>query len=324
MSNHGLLNSEMITALYRAFLGREPEPPALAYYMEALAEGSLDARSLITLFQNCDEYKYRQRQTNVEEEQLLRRDSVECVEYVSQEGLQTPLPDSDLIFLVVGHRDPQAFDMARRPSVDAIISFLSQAEIDYSGFGSILDFGCGCGRVLAGWEGRLSPETRLLGCDINPFLVNFCQKNISHAEIVQSSYYPPLPFRDGQFDFIYAASVYTHLTLPAMLQCTGEIARILRPDGVAMITTHGSYFVPQLERTSKRGSSLLAEKGYHVELLGSPEDTWEGSNNYGTFVSPDFLRRLFIGFELVRIFPGISFGYNHFSGHQDISIFRRS
>jgi SAM-dependent methyltransferase len=264
MSTHHLADSEMVTALYRAFLEREPEPPALAHYMEALSAGSLDARSLITLFQNCDEYKYRQRQTNVEEEQL------------------------------------------------------------YSGFGSILDFGCGCGRVLAGWEGRLSPETRLLGCDINPLLVNFCQKNISHAEIVQSSYYPPLPFRDGQFDFIYAASVYTHLSLPAMLQWTGEIARILRPDGVAMITTHGSYFVPQLERTSKRGSSLLAEKGYHVELLGSPEDTWEGSNNYGTFVSPDFLRRLFIGFELVRIFPGISFGYNHFSGHQDISIFRRS
>jgi hypothetical protein len=60
MSTHGLLNSEMITALYRAFLGREPEPPALAYYMEALAEGGLDARSLIAVFQNCDEYRRRQ------------------------------------------------------------------------------------------------------------------------------------------------------------------------------------------------------------------------------------------------------------------------
>jgi hypothetical protein len=71
--------------------------------------------------------------------------------------MQTPLPDSDLIFLVVGHRRS---------------------------------------RVLAGWEEHLSPETRLLRCDINPFLVNFCQKNLSHAEILQFCYYPPLPFRD--------------------------------------------------------------------------------------------------------------------------------
>jgi Methyltransferase domain len=60
MITRGLANAEMITVLYRAFLGREPEPPALAHYMEALAEGSLDARSLITVFQNCDEYRQRQ------------------------------------------------------------------------------------------------------------------------------------------------------------------------------------------------------------------------------------------------------------------------
>ena len=60
MSIHGLADSEMISALYRAFLGREPEPPALAHYMEALAEGSLDAKALIAAFQNCEEYRQRQ------------------------------------------------------------------------------------------------------------------------------------------------------------------------------------------------------------------------------------------------------------------------
>src|ERR1700720_2144582 len=65
MSTHGLLDSEMITALYRAFLGREPEPPALAHYMEALAEGSLDAKALIAAFQNCEEYRHRHSTTHL-------------------------------------------------------------------------------------------------------------------------------------------------------------------------------------------------------------------------------------------------------------------
>jgi hypothetical protein len=48
-----------------------------------------------------------------------------------------------------------------------------------------------------------------------------------------------------------------------------------------------------------------------------------GSNNYATFVSPDFLRRLFIGFDAVAIYPGVSDGPDAFAVFQDTNIFRR-
>lgn len=203
-----------------------------------------------------------------------------------------------------GHRDYQAFDISRRNAVETIITLLGQAGINYANFRSILDLGCGCGRILAGWEGRLSPETRLFGCDINPMLVEFCQEKISHAEVVRNLYYPPLPYGDSQFDFIYAISMYTHLSLAAMLQWTGEILRILRPEGIALITTCGSYYAPMLTQVSKEGSALLTERGYYVHLFGSASETWEGSNNYLTYVSSDFLRRLFVGFQTIRMYPG--------------------
>lgn len=254
-------------------------------------------------------------------------------EYVSKVGLSTPLPSSDLIYLVAGHRNYAAFDISRRNAVETITSLLGQAGVEFASFRSILDLGCGCGRILAGWEGRLSPETRLFGCDINPTLVKFCQEKISHAEVAQNSYYPPLPYKDSQFDFIYAVSVYTHLNLPAMLQWTGEILRILRPGGIALITTHGSYYATQLAQISKEGSALHAEKGYYVHLIGRASDTFEGSNYYGTYVSPDFLRRLFVGFQLIRMYPGVSHGPilesfyqvgEAFVAYQDIAIFRKS
>jgi SAM-dependent methyltransferase len=233
---------------------------------------------------------------------------------------------------VAGHRDYHAFDVSRRTGVDTIIDFLCQAGIDYATFQSILDLGCGCGRILAGWEGRLSPETRLFGCDINPKLVDFCQEKITFAEVVRNLYYPQLPYGDSQFDFIYAISVYTHLSLPAMLQWTGEILRILRPGGIALITTHGSYYASSLAQISKEGSALLAERGHYVHLFGSASETWEGSNNYAAYVSPDFLRRLFVGFQMLRMYPGVSHGpilehwhqVNEFLvAYQDIAIFRK-
>ncbi|MGH6842653.1 MAG: class I SAM-dependent methyltransferase [Methylocella sp.] len=258
--------------------------------------------------------------------------SVETVEYVSKAGLSTPLPSLDLIHLVGGHRDYHAFDVSRRNAVETIITLLGQAGLDYANFRSILDLGCGCGRILAGWEGRLSSETSLFGCDINPMLVEFCKANISHAEVILNSYYPPLPYCDGKFDLIYAISVYTHLELPAMLQWTGEILRILQPGGIAFITTHGSWYAPSLAQSSKEGSALLAERGYYTQLFGPASETWEGSNNYGAYVSPDFLRRLFIGFQMIRMYPGVSHGpiLKHWDqvsetlvAYQDIAIFRK-
>ena len=249
--------------------------------------------------------------------------NVDHGEYVSKEQLSTPLPDPELIFLVNGHRDLHAFDISRRATAENIIALLSDANIDYTAFGSILDFGCGCGRVLAGWEGKLRRETQLFGCDINQTLIEFCQKNIRFAKTMTSSYYPPLPYDNDQFDFVYAASVYTHLTLPALLQWTGELARIVKQSGVVMLSYHGTYYAKTLAEISKIGSSLLAERGYYVHLHGEEKGTWKGSNNYATFLSSEFLLNIFRGFQLVKIYPGISDGPNPFASYQDIVIFRR-
>ena len=234
--------------------------------------------------------------------------------------LSTPIPPPGLIYLVNGHHDENAFAISRRATVENIRSLLGQAGIDYTDFESILDFGCGCGRVLAGWEPFLEPRQRLKGCDINPKLVAFCQQHIWFAETKLINYMPPLPYEDGAFDLVYAASVYTHLSLQAAQQWTGEISRVLKPGGVAMISFHGTYYAPELARISPEGSMALTEHGYHVHLHGQASDTFLGSNHYATFFSADFMRRLFAGFEIRRIFPGVSHGPNPFASFQDIMI----
>lgn len=240
-----------------------------------------------------------------------------------QRELSTAVPPGDLIFLVNGHRDGANYAASRGATVLNIINLLTAAGVDYRNFRSLLDFGCGCGRILAGWEHLIDGSTKLHGFDINPTLIEFCQKNIPFARTAVSSYFPPLPLADGSVDFAYAGSVWTHLSLPASMQWAGEFARLIATGGIAMVSYHGSYFAPTLAQNSKEGSQQLEERGFYLHLHGSATDTFDGSNHYATFMTSAFMRQLFAGFEVVRIYPGVSHGPNPFASYQDIAILRR-
>jgi hypothetical protein len=60
MNSNEFSDLALITSLYRAFLGREPEPAAVANFGRGLASGILDARALVAELANCDEYRQRQ------------------------------------------------------------------------------------------------------------------------------------------------------------------------------------------------------------------------------------------------------------------------
>ena len=68
-------------------------------------------------------------------------------------------------------------------------------------FGSMLDFGCGCGRMIRHWHDL--PRRRLHGCDYNPLLVAWCSEHLPFAEFRGNALEPPLPYEDDQFDLVY-------------------------------------------------------------------------------------------------------------------------
>jgi SAM-dependent methyltransferase len=238
---------------------------------------------------------------------------------VSMQPLSTPAPDADLLLSINGLSDPRPWLKSRWPSVhQVIIPLLRQAGIVVETRRSILDFGCGCGRILAGWEHSLNGAT-LRGVDINPAAVNFCRENIGFAEVGLASAYPPLPFDDRTFDLIYAASVWTHLTLPQAVQWAGEMARLLEPGGALMISFHGPHYENLVASYSAAALHQLQTRGYYVHRHDGAAARPDGSNYCATFMRHDFIVSMFKGFELLATFPGPT----HFGAHQDIVIFRR-
>jgi SAM-dependent methyltransferase len=103
----------------------------------------------------------------------------------------------------------------------------------------ILDFGCGVGRVVLPFHFKYRRPTAAV--DLVPRYINYLKEQVPEVQSRVISPSPPLPFRSNSFDVIYSISVWTHLNPDSGAAWLREIARVLRPGGLALISTssHG-------------------------------------------------------------------------------------
>ncbi len=101
----------------------------------------------------------------------------------------------------------------------------------------VLDFGCGPGRTLRHFTEEAS-KGEFWGVDIDPSSIESfedCDLPL-HTRVCDLN--PPLEFEDESFDFIWAISVFTHLT-DNSADWLIELHRILKPGGRLMATFMG-------------------------------------------------------------------------------------
>jgi SAM-dependent methyltransferase len=88
-----------------------------------------------------------------------------------------PMPPPKLIYLVTGQFDAEAFYQNGVIGAKCIQGVLNRHGLELSSFDKMLDFGCGCGRVLRHWRTLAGPE--VYGIDYNPALIDWCRENLS-------------------------------------------------------------------------------------------------------------------------------------------------
>jgi SAM-dependent methyltransferase len=149
-----------------------------------------------------------------------------------------------------------------------MLGFLNLAEkygLNVRTVGSILEFGMGTAinlRLFRSIEG-----VRLVGTDVNPRVVEWCKANLEGIEFYLNELEPPLVFDDNSFDFVFAASVFTHIPLEWQDAWLREIRRVLRPRGIFICTVAGRFHIGNQLTPDER--AILESEG---EFTLTPED----------------------------------------------------
>jgi len=202
-----------------------------------------------------------------------------------------PIPPARFRIKVTGTADIDWFLTSGELAFNSMVTVLSWRNIDLENLKSVLDFGCGCGRVLRYWFNYQNHE--LYGCDYNPQLVQWCQQNLPNISTQSNPITPPLEYPNSKFDFIYALSVFTHLTEAEQFIWRDEMLRILKPGGYLMISTRGVSHYSDL--------TIIDREQFDIGQLVVRNPELSGTNLCSAYHPQEFLWGQFAeGFELLE------------------------
>jgi SAM-dependent methyltransferase len=97
---------------------------------------------------------------------------------------------------------------------------------------------------------------------------------------------PPLAFEDASFDLIYAFSVFSHLNEETGISWINDFARLVRPGGAVMVTTHRRSFIEFCAALRDDPSQIAGNPWYTVLAENAFHDTEDALRAYddGRFV----------------------------------------
>ena len=196
------------------------------------------------------------------------------------EGMTAPpLPGAAIQAQFVGSCGPEAFAEAT-----TFCSKLTTAARKY-GVGlragsRVLDFGVGWGRLYRVMLNHVDPKN-LVGVDIDQMCIDLCAEAMPYGTFARNDADPPLAFRDGRFDIVYAYSVFSHLAPQVAMGWFRDFHRLLRPGGLVLFTTlKAAHLDVWRKQASDAGSN-------HSACLQSAEfnyDAWRDRAARGEFL----------------------------------------
>jgi SAM-dependent methyltransferase len=158
---------------------------------------------------------------------------------------------------------PSVYFQLGAKALDCI--WLAMAPTSQETFESILDFGCGHGRVLRFLK-EAWPSARLAACDLDSDGVGFCAETFSATPIYSDPDPSQIDLGEATYDLIWCGSVFTHLDAPQWNPLLERFTEILRPQGFLVFTTAGRSVVDEM----RRGETI---RWFPTERLGDFDST---------------------------------------------------
>jgi SAM-dependent methyltransferase len=171
---------------------------------------------------------------------------------------------------------------------------------------SVLDVGCGVGRLPIGILAQAKSLSGYVGVDVDPAVISWCEKYLKsgasfHAVNVLNQRYNPggaalsgnfhFPFRDHSFDVLYLYSVFSHMLPDDINVYLAEFHRLMKTTGTLFFTAFAEDGVPDVSENPPdyrmRWSSplhcvryeksfltrLLARQGFRISRFDYAQET---------------------------------------------------
>lgn len=207
------------------------------------------------------------------------------------------LPPKDLIYRVAGTSDPEWFVKSGRQSVRDIQTALASVGRTLAGHHRVLDFGCGCGRIMLQLEGDV-PLSSVTGVDIDAEAIEWLRPHVPESRVFATGELPPLPFDSETFDLVYCHSVFTHLDMHYQNRWLEELRRVTQPGAALVISFSGKKPFESLEQEwIKAGAdpTALRNELESFGLLFISDDGWKNGPfppfYHSTFHTVDYVKQ---------------------------------
>lgn len=148
-------------------------------------------------------------------------------------------------------------------------------EISRRNKANVLDIGCGDGYHVCVFNTNkdVQEKASFIGIDISPTKIDIASHLARALSFENVSFRigsaEALEFSDNSMDIVLCSDVVEHLSYPE--KCFADIFRILKPDGVAIITTpNASYPLLKLKEYIRGKNTILADEE-HISLKGLKE-----------------------------------------------------
>lgn len=183
---------------------------------------------------------------------------------------------------------------------------------------TVLEVGCGLGRVGYALGYYLEPTAVYEGFDIVPALIDranscigayFQNFHFQHANIYNGMYNPTgnilpcdfvFPYPDESFDFVFLTSVFTHMLPEDVKHYIQEIKRVLRPGGKCMTT---AFLLNSRSQTfMNNGTSKILFRYPYGECFTHDKNLLEGTVAYDQNLFLQWINSA--GFKMDHLFPG--------------------
>lgn len=183
----------------------------------------------------------------------------------------------------------------------------------------ILDWGCGCARLTRHFRALPDGAGRVYGIDIDPVNIGWCQENSAADGFAVTPLLPPSGV-DGPFDLIFGNSVITHLKRDVMDLWLAELARLLAPGGVALLSFHGNFSAAAICSRNLGFWQKVRESGFDASTAAVElNDAIEDPEYYRqTFMTDKSARDIFSAhFRVEEIHAGVV------SRYQNVAVLRK-